>query len=127
MTVGVRSGRSRHLKSPVSERSAHGGSDEIAPRQGATGRGLVVPCETSERSGASESGAGGPAAPTARCRTHRSHEEGEITVLKRFCEEDTSDNENSTCNGRIEEAEGETVTFIVFDENDTHYGVAIRN
>ena len=39
---------------------------------------------------------------------------GEIRILKQFCEADNSPNANSNCNGRVQEAEGTTVTFQIF-------------
>ena len=54
-------------------------------------------------------------------------ETGEITVLKRFCEADNSPNANSNCNGRVEDAEGDTVRFEVREGDANIDGVVLEN
>lgn len=49
--------------------------------------------------------------------------DGYITVLKRFCEADNSDNTNSNCNGRV--APDVDVTFNVYDSEDTLLGTIV--
>ena len=62
-------------------------------------------------SGHSVSASSGSGAPVTS--SNFQPETGTITVLKRFCEADNSPNQNSNCNGRVEDAEGTIVTFDV--------------
>ncbi len=63
-----------------------------------------------------------PVPATAAPATEAPAETGEIRIIKRFCEADNSPNANSNCNGRIQEAEGTTVTFQVFEGEATSGG-----
>ncbi|MBA2277485.1 MAG: hypothetical protein H0W06_06935, partial [Chloroflexia bacterium] len=72
-------------------------------------------------------------APTAAEETQpaiQSTDTGTITIQKRFCEVDESDNENANCTGRIQEAEGTTVTFEVREgteiEGDTVQAIEVE-